>query len=139
MKVQIDKMAGLATSELIQLEGFDPSDDMALKICLDMSEVVYSASYEGRGACLWGLIPPSLLSDKAYLWLFATDVANDHTFLLARHSRMIVEEMLEEHPILIGHCHLEDTRAHRWLKWLGAEFGFPQNKGIPFTIRKKNG
>lgn len=138
MKVDIVKNPGSRTAELIKFEGFEPGDATALRICLNMSEVVYSASVDGHGAALWGLVPPSILSERAYLWLHSTDVANDHPFLMARYSRMIVEEMLEEHPILIGHCHIDDARAHRWLKWLGAEFGFPDGKRIPFTIRKKS-
>jgi len=139
MKVEIAKNSGISTAQLVRLTEIEPKDATAIKFCCNMSEVVYSATVDGQGAALWGLVPPSILSDRAYLWLVTTDVANNHTFLMARYSRMIVEEMLQEHPILIGHCHIDDSRAHRWLKWLGAEFGFPEAKRIPFTIRRKHG
>jgi hypothetical protein len=137
MKVDIQQADGHALMKQIKPTGMSKQDRLALNACLMLSATTYCATVDGKGACIWGLVPPSLLSERAYLWLFTTDVANEHQFLLARHSQIIVQKMLEEYPILTGHCHIIDTRAQRWLKWLGAEFGFPQDQRVPFTIRKK--
>jgi hypothetical protein len=137
MMVNIEQTDGWRLASLIKPVGISVHDIAALRCCLLMSQTTYHATVDGKGACIWGLVPPTLLSERAYLWLFTTDVANEHQFLLARHSQIIVQKMLEEYPILTGHCHIIDARAQRWLKWLGAEFGFPQDQRIPFTIRKK--
>jgi hypothetical protein len=95
---------------------------------------------DGKLVCAWGLVPPSLMSDRAYLWLFSTEAVEEHKFIFVRNSQKAVAEMLEEYPIITGYCELGNTRSMRWLRWLGAVFGEPINsKAIPFEIRKRNG
>lgn len=85
----------------------------------------------------WGLQPPSLLSDRAYLWLYTTEHLKDHVFVFVRHSQRAVESMLQEYSVLYGHTEVSNTQAVRWLRWLGAEFG-PEYRGFcPFEIRAK--
>lgn len=86
-----------------------------------------------------GLIPPSLISDTAYLWLQTTDKLREHVFTFVRNSQMVVRDMLEIYPTIVGDCRIEDERAQVWLKWLGAVFGEPTATHIPFEIRKQNG
>lgn len=87
---------------------------------------------------MWGLIPPTLMSDIAYLWLFTTEHLHGHTFMFIRHSRRAVREMLEDFPTIVGHASLHNQRSRQWLAWLGAEFEDPiDDKVIPFTIRAK--
>ena len=88
--------------------------------------------------CFWGLIPPSLLSDRAYLWLYTTEYLKGHTFALIRHSQRAVEEMTRDFPLLVGHCAASATQSIRWLRWLRAEFGSPCGKLIPFQIRAES-
>ena len=89
---------------------------------------------EGGIVAVWGLIPPTLLSDRAYLWLQTTKHFTQHTFVFIRHSQRAVQEILREYPTIIGHGHVGHTRSLRWLRWLGAQFGEPQGQFIPFTI-----
>lgn len=85
---------------------------------------------------MWGLIPPTLMSDTAYLWMFHTKHLSKHTFMFIRHSQRAVEEMLKEYPTIVGHCAIVNIRAHQWLRWLGASFGDPiSDKALPFTIK----
>lgn len=86
----------------------------------------------------WGLIPPSLLADEAYLWLWTTKHFDKHVFMFIRHSQRAVKEMLEAYPLIVGHGMLEHRRSLRWLRWLGAEFGDPQPPFIPFKIRAES-
>ncbi len=136
MTVEIQKSTGQKLSNLIRLS--DPDDDQILKSCLRRSPIVWESSINGEGACIWGMIPPTLLSDRAYIWLYTTEVADQHTFILVRYSRLMLDEMQKEYPILFGFCKVSDPRAIRWLKWLGAEFGHSENRKIPFEIRKKS-
>ena len=86
--------------------------------------------------CIYGLIPPSLISDTAYLWLQTTEKLQEHIFTFVRNSQIVVKDMLEVYPEIIGDCRIEDLRAQTWLKWLGATFGQPTETHIPFVIRK---
>lgn len=83
----------------------------------------------------WGVQPPSLLSDRAYLWLQTTEHLREHVFVFIRYSQRAVASMLQEYSILYGHTVVSNTHAIRWLRWLGAEFG-PEYRGcVPFEIR----
>lgn len=85
---------------------------------------------------MWGLIPPTLMSEVAYLWLYTTRHMHSHTFMFIRHSKRAVETMLEDYPLIVGHAALLNRRSRQWLAWLGAEFGEPINdRIIPFIIK----
>lgn len=102
------------------------------------SSRVWLGEDEGRVIAVWGLIPPTLMSDIAYLWLFTTKNLTRHTFIFIRHSQRAVQEMLEDFPVIVGHAELTNRKSIQWLKWLGAEFGDPvSDRAIPFTITAK--
>ena len=98
---------------------------------------VWVGMVDGKLVCTWGLIPPTLMSEAAYLWLYTTENVKSHEFLFIRHSQRMVEKMLEEYPALTGHTTVGWDQTIRWLRWLGAEIGEPQGKLLPFVIRKK--
>lgn len=135
MRVHIEKIGGPC---LVNLR-ISADEVPAFTQCVNMSVEIYQGMVDDVIICVWGLIPPTLLSNQAYLWMYDTDAAQDHQFLFIRYSQRIVEKMLEEYETIVGHAHAENTRGIRWLKWLGAEFGHPLGKMIPFTIRKKHG
>jgi hypothetical protein len=85
---------------------------------------------------IWGLIPPTLLSDVAYLWLYTTPHLQSHMFMFIRHSQRAVAEIVEHYPLIVGHCLTNNPKAIRWLKWLGAEFNEPLGDIVSFSIRK---
>lgn len=99
------------------------------------SRWVWIGSEGSKILCVWGLIPPSLLSDRAYLWLFTTEHMREHVFLFVRYSQRAVREMLQVYPVIVGHAQVGADRSIRWLRWLGAQFGDPQGQLIPFEIR----
>ena len=105
-----------------------------LSHCFAMSESVWEARIDGELACIWGLIPPTLMSTQAYLWLHTTEVAEEHTFLLVRYSQLWIRHMLETFPTIVGHVARDAERSQRWLRWLGAKLGKPDDKLIPFKI-----
>jgi len=93
----------------------------------------------GRPACMYGVVLPSLLSNSVYLWLLTTDLVDEHKFLFVRHSQLVLEDLLKEHESIIGDCQVGDVRAQRWLKWLGGKFTRPKNdKTLPFFISRES-
>lgn len=105
---------------------------------LNMSEPSWLGIHDSDIACIWGLVPSSVISDRAYLWLLTTDVVDEHKFVFIRHSQLIIEETLKEYSMIVGHVANGNERAKRWLKWLGAKLSLPNKDGfIPFEIRRK--
>lgn len=92
---------------------------------------------DGDVACLVGLIAPTILSNQAYLWMKTTDIVEANQFIFVRHTQRALEDLLKLYPIIVGHCVVDSPRSIRWLKWLGAEFGLPEGRAIPFQIRAK--
>ena len=70
--------------------------------------------------CLVGFIPPTMLSDTAYVWMHSTDLALEHPIALGRFARRFIKAALERYPRLVGDC-LNET-SKRWLESLGAKF-----------------
>lgn len=115
-----------------------PEAEEILRDCMYRSMEIRIGKVDGVVACVWGLIPPTILSDSAWLWLLCTDIVAEHKFLFVRHSQRYIEEALKEYPIILGDCLIDNKSAKRWLEWLGAKFAEPIAGRIPFSIRAKN-
>lgn len=111
----------------------------ALMHCLRSSMYTWEGRLNGRIVAVWGLMPSSLISDRAYLWLFTSEEAEAHKFLLVRHSQLMMEEMLSKFPAIYGHCKRVDKRAIQWIKWLGGKFLPSSDRFVQFEIRKRHG
>ncbi len=101
---------------------------------MTMSDRTYVGTADDKIVCIWGVMRQSLLSDRGYLWLLTTEAAEDHKFLLIRYSQRIIETLLQRYAVLTGECQIGDARARKWMRFLGAEFSFPEGKTIPFQI-----
>ena len=119
------------------LRGLSIAEVDAFKQYVAKSTILYAAFASGKLIGLCGLITPTLLSDRAYLWLQTTEAAQEHEFILVRQSQIAVKEMLKKYPTIVGHCAVGAERSIRWLKWLGAAFGEPEGEMLPFVIRKQ--
>lgn len=100
----------------------DPKEIGMLEFCQSLSSEVWTGYVDGNLICCWGLIPPTLLSNQAYLWMHSTPAIRDHQFLLVRHSQRIIEHVLTQYDKIVGDCLVDAADSIRWLKWLGAEF-----------------
>lgn|SRR5262245_14240770 len=132
----IKRVTSPEARELIKEIDFDENGQKTMDFCLLMSTVIWAGFIDGRLACIWGVIPPSLMSNQAYLWLHVTDLIKEHQFLLVRHSQRVIEEVLREYPSIVGHVLMGGEKSIRWLKWLGATFGPPQGAVLPFRINR---
>lgn len=131
--VQIKSMEPIWSIEQLHL---DPISAGIVDFCRIMSAECWCGYVGDKLICCWGLIPPSLLSTQAYLWMHSTPAVRDHQFLLVRHSQRIIEDALRRYDTIIGDCFLSASDSIRWLRWLGAEFGEPTGVLIPFVIKK---
>jgi hypothetical protein len=110
------------------------SDRAAMDYCSLMSVSMWAGIINGKLAAMWGLMPPTVLSTQAYLWLYTTEALTGHEFVLIRHSQLVMKEMLKDYPCICGHAVVSNHKAIRWLKWLGAKFEAPYGGGLPFRI-----
>ena len=136
MSVGIKRLTPVEVVEWVFANGLE-NDDSVWQRCIAASGTIWMGTYDDKPACVLGLIPPTLLSSQAYLWLYTTDVIKGHEFLFVRYSQIMVDAMLEEYDEIVGHTRIAETRSIRWLKWLGAKFGKPNGLYAPFVIRKK--
>jgi len=86
--------------------------------------------------CAFGIATPTLISNRAYFWVWTTEKLKDHLFIFTRRSQIVVKTLLEEVDALYGYCDTSIPGSQRWLKWLGAEFEEPEGEMIPFEIRR---
>jgi len=100
----------------------------------DLGEA-YAGFVDDDFVCCWGLVPPTFLSDEAYLWMW-TFGPLAHQFLFIRHSQIQVKKFLSRYDSIRGHCKLNAHSAQRWLRWLGAKFSEPVNGTRPFVINR---
>ncbi len=137
--IAIAKTKNFDTADVLRRSnvGHIPGAEAILKDCMYRSVEVRIGEVDGVVACAWGLIPPTFLSNVAWLWLITTDIIAEHKFLFIRHSQRYIEEALNEFPIIIGNVMVDNAPARRWLKWLGAEFDPPKGRVMDFTIRSK--
>lgn len=142
MNARVQLSNGAAAKGLILSAVGDKLNELEVKrldyALLFTSKVWVGLDRKGRFACAWGLIPPTLLSETAYLWLYHIDeVVSENRFIFVRKSQRMVEEMLAEYPRITGYCQIANPTSIRWLQWLGASFGEPQGEIAPFVIRRK--
>lgn len=114
-----------------------PGAKDVMRECLFRSIEVCQGKLDGQVAAVWGLIPPTLLSNSAYLWLLTTDIIAEHKFLFIRYSQRYIEEALTYWPVIYGDVIGDNPAAEKWLKFLGAEFGPREKDRRPFQIKRK--
>lgn len=142
MTAAIEKLSRRKLTELISAEiapTLSTEQNQKLTRCLQATTTVWTGLYDGKLLGFWGVIPPTLLSDSAYLWFYWTDEIENHQFVFVRHSQRVIEEVLKLYPKIVGDCEARAKKSQRWLRWLGAKFGVEQDGFLPFVIEARNG
>jgi len=138
MKADIRQLNAVQARQIFDEAKWDERYGKALDFCLLMSTTIWGGFVEGKPICVYGIIPPTLMSYQAYMWLHVTDHLEKHEFVLVRHSQRVIEDVLKEYPVIVGHSVLGATKSIRWLKWLGAKFSHPQGDALPFRIERQD-
>lgn len=117
----------------------EDSEFRMLDACLVISTNVFVGLVDGQYACCWGLVPPTIMSDRAYLWLQTSSLLEEHKFLFVRHSQRWIEDALLLYEEIVGFCRPDNASAIRWIEWLGGEFKRPFGSRADFVIRRDHG
>jgi hypothetical protein len=65
--INLDRVLKRNTEKLLL-----PNGEEIIKASVARSSDTWAGLVDEEVACVWGLIPPSILGDKAYLWLITT-------------------------------------------------------------------
>lgn len=104
------------------------------RICATQN--VFVGFIKGDVACIYGLAPPTVLSNQAHIWIITTDTVEQNKFIFVRHSQMVIEAALKEWDHIYGETYIKDRHAFKWIKWLGGVYGHPVGVFVPFSISK---
>lgn len=77
--------------------------------------------FKNEVAVVWGVRAASLFDHIGYLWLVSTKICDEHPFTFARHSKLVVDELMETFQCLHGLVEPKYKRNIRWLKFMGFE------------------
>lgn len=114
-----------------------PNARQFLERFINLSAATYVGYIKDEVACMYGLKPPSFLStSQTYMWLITTDVVDWNKFEFIRHSEVVIGNVLKEYEKIIGETYVKDTRAFKWLRWLGAVHLDYVGELVPFYITR---
>ncbi len=135
-KIQPTDVKGLKT--ILDGEPLSIHDMKCLLRFTQASTKLWVGVIDNQAVCVFGLVPPTLLSDYAYLWLHTTDGFHGNEFIFVRRSQIAIQEGLKHFNKIIGHCEVENRKARKWIEWMGGKFGEADGKLIPFTFERKD-
>lgn len=129
--------------ELLASSGTDPLT--AMRRGLETTPETLTGLYDGEPACMFGVWPFSALGGMGAAWMIGSRVLDrpGAQRALLRLSAPVVEYWSEHYPSLIyNFVDARNTRAIRWLRWLGFQFADPIPYGVdkvpflPFYMKK---
>ena len=91
----------------------------AAKYAITLTAVWYGTEL----LCVYALIPTTLLSDQAYIWMFWTEAITRHKLVFARRAKRLTKELLGRYSTIVGHCTRPESQP--WLISVGATFRSP--------------
>lgn len=137
MKARVEQTSSADLISRMQEVSLEPSEREIYNRCLQSSVGLWAGFVDGEFVSITGLIPPTLLSNEAHLWLHTTPALKGHEFVFIRHSQRFIEEALKRYPTIVGITMADNEKAVRWLKWLGAVFQETSEGVLSFTIKAK--
>ncbi len=112
--VPVDMMEALMEYHL----DLSPKEREIMLQAARVSRPLYAGMFGESLLCFVGLIPPTLLSDNAYIWCYVTRDVARHRIAFARYAKRLIAELRQTYPVIYGHC-FDETSCH-WLESLGA-------------------
>jgi hypothetical protein len=92
----------------------------ALRLSYKMSTPCLTIEKNGIAIVMFGIVPETLLSDRANIWLLSTEGILKVRKSFVKHCRGFIESMLLQYRILENHIDARNKLSIHWLKWCGA-------------------
>ena len=120
--------------EMYEVDGLPiPSADLAdIQRAAGLSDPILRGDYRGHLLAVLGFIPPTLLADDAYLWMWSGPDVAQFPYVVGRWGYRVISAALVRYPRLVGHC---NRNSAHWLRRLGAEVS-PGPGGLTFKLVK---
>lgn len=103
--------------ELSAAAGITPLE--AMLIGRKWSVECWCGMADGEPICIFGVSSASPLSRSGHPWMVGTEHLDRLAFGFLRRSRNVVHDMLSRYDELYNYVDARNTRAIRWLRWLG--------------------
>jgi len=84
------------------------------------STLCFTVEYQGEPCAMFGTVPQDFLSDKASIWLLASDRLCECRKKLLRYDRKFIQYMLAHYSHLSNFVDIRNADSIRWLKWCKA-------------------
>ena len=122
--------------EVHELESLPIDPDSLTDICraAGLSDPIFRGDYRGHLLVVLGFIPPTILADDAYLWMYTGELAREFPYIIGRWGWRVTRAAFHRYPRLVGHCNRDS--AH-WLRRLGAQVT-PGPGGLTFRLEAGN-
>lgn len=113
--------------EIQAISGRSPED--ALHAAVECSAWSFACVDDaGKPLAIFGLAP--IAPGTASPWFLATDDLKEHSREFLRISRRWVEEISERYPVLLNYVGVHNTRALKWLRFVGFDIHPPVPYGV---------
>ena len=129
------------------LEGIRPEDEAELWAAsmslplpvmlrgLKLSTDTWVGLADGVPFCMVGVAPYSLIGSKGVPWMVGTVQLDRHAKAFLKACRPVLETILRQFSTLENWVDARNTKAIRWLRWMGFQVEDPQPHGalgLPF-------
>lgn len=110
--------------------------EQAVRESVRISPFAFVGLNAGVPLCVFGLLPDSVLSPRARVWMLGTPNINYTKKSFVKHCRIILEGLLDIYPVLYNAVDANYPQAIRLLQFLGATFGKTviSPTGAPFLL-----
>lgn len=102
----------------------------SLEICLESAVLSLTAEYRNKPVFIFGLYTESLIGTKAVVWMLATDDINMLKMKYIKIGKNFINFMLSLYPCIYNYVSLENKKAIKFLRFLGANFSPPCKYGV---------
>lgn len=102
----------------------------SLEAAFRLSKKCWTGLVDGEPACMFGVSRGTILSHVGAPWLLGTDLIEKNQLAFLRRNKLYMSEMTEGFDTLINYVDARNTKAIRWLKWLGFEFDEAEPRGV---------
>lgn len=117
--------------------GWRHTPEYSLAHGLRCSSHVWTGMFNLQPACMFGVVPSSLLGGSGAVWMIGTDTLVAHQMTFLRHCRGELARLQLVYRHLWNFVADDNTLAKRWLAWLGFHLFAPQPfgfEGFPFRF-----
>jgi hypothetical protein len=88
------------------------------------------AVFNGELVAMFGIVPVSLLDNKAVVWMLTTNAIEKMPLRFLKLSKKFIGLLRERYSMLFNFVDARHKKSIDWLNWCGASFFPPQDYGV---------